>query len=329
MQGSDSHAKGCPSNRSSASGTHSSGSPCSARPGPLTSAAGAPFPPHNKATLRLCGCRWPLQAALPCPARLGGSCPGISSLQQQPLPTLGRSLGPPSPGPLLPLLPLGACSHFLWLSPDALLGTEITMVTGNDVDCGPQLSYTLVLDSRAAETFGILRYGGHIVLRGPLDYEQHSRYTLTVRASDSQHETEANVTVLVEDVNDNPPVFSQALYQVPQPLPPSLPLAGQRAAPTTVECHGSRAGQGTGGRHWSQPSLCRCACQPVRGKGASGSNSSHEPCQGCCAAQGEVLPGTCLQARSCCQDTSAVSRIHPPTQFAHETPPRWPERPRG
>nr|XP_034970866.1 protocadherin-16 [Zootoca vivipara]XP_034970867.1 protocadherin-16 [Zootoca vivipara] len=100
---------------------------------------------------------------------------------------------------------------------NALLGTEITMVTGNDVDCGPQLSYMLVLDSGTAGTFSILRYGGRITLLGPLDYEQRSRYALTVRASDSQHETEANVTVLVEDVNDNPPVFSQALYQVVLP----------------------------------------------------------------------------------------------------------------
>ncbi|KAH0625313.1 hypothetical protein JD844_033822 [Phrynosoma platyrhinos] len=97
---------------------------------------------------------------------------------------------------------------------NALLGTEITMVTGNDVDCGPQLSYVLSLDSSIVETFGILRYGGRITLMGPLDYEQRSRYTLTVRTSDSQHETEANVTVLVEDVNDNAPTFAQALYQV-------------------------------------------------------------------------------------------------------------------
>ncbi|XP_053163649.1 protocadherin-16 [Hemicordylus capensis] len=97
---------------------------------------------------------------------------------------------------------------------NALLGTEITMVTGNDVDCGPQLSYLLVLDSSAGGTFGILRYGGRVLLMAPLDYEQRSRYTLTVRASDSQHEAEANVTVLVDDVNDNAPVFPQALYQV-------------------------------------------------------------------------------------------------------------------
>ncbi|XP_061485277.1 protocadherin-16 isoform X2 [Rhineura floridana] len=100
---------------------------------------------------------------------------------------------------------------------NVLLGTEIAMATGNDVDCGPLLSYTLVPDSSTTGTFSILHYGGRITLMAPLDYEQRSRYTLTIRASDSQHEAEANVTVLVEDVNDNPPVFAQALYQVMLP----------------------------------------------------------------------------------------------------------------
>ncbi|XP_070605431.1 protocadherin-16 [Erythrolamprus reginae] len=100
---------------------------------------------------------------------------------------------------------------------DTLLGTEITMVTGNDVDCGPQLLYALFLDSGNTGTFSILPYGGHIMLTEPLDYEQRSHYNLTVRASDSQHETEANLTVLVEDVNDNAPTFGQALYQVMVP----------------------------------------------------------------------------------------------------------------
>uniref|UniRef100_A0ABM5FVG6 Protocadherin-16 n=1 Tax=Pogona vitticeps TaxID=103695 RepID=A0ABM5FVG6_9SAUR len=109
---------------------------------------------------------------------------------------------------------------------NALLGTEITLVTGNDVDCGPQLSYLLLLDSSATGTFSILRYSGRITLMGPLDYEQHHRYTLTVRTSDSQHETEANVTVIVEDVNDNAPAFAQTWYQVllPEHTPAGSPF---------------------------------------------------------------------------------------------------------
>lgn len=101
--------------------------------------------------------------------------------------------------------------------PDTLLGTQIAQLTGNDVDSGPALSYTLALDGEAVGTFSVLRYGGHVALTAPLDYERRSRYTLALRASDTRHETEANLTVLVEDVNDNAPAFSQGFYQVPCP----------------------------------------------------------------------------------------------------------------
>ncbi|KAK7904486.1 hypothetical protein WMY93_017093 [Mugilogobius chulae] len=97
---------------------------------------------------------------------------------------------------------------------DTMIGTIITMVTGNDVDSGPALSYSLRLDADTQGLFGIHRYGGGVSLTGPLDYEARSWYTLTIRSSDSKHHSEANLTVLVEDVNDNSPVFTQDLYQV-------------------------------------------------------------------------------------------------------------------
>ncbi|XP_010226080.1 PREDICTED: LOW QUALITY PROTEIN: protocadherin-16 [Tinamus guttatus] len=100
---------------------------------------------------------------------------------------------------------------------NTLLGTQIAQLTGNDVDSGPALSYMLVLDSDATGMFSVLRYGGHVALTGPLDYEQCSHYTLTLRASDTRHETEANLTIVVEDVNDNAPTFSQGFYQVMLP----------------------------------------------------------------------------------------------------------------
>ncbi|KAG7484455.1 hypothetical protein MATL_G00049540 [Megalops atlanticus] len=109
---------------------------------------------------------------------------------------------------------------------NTLIGTEITQVTGNDVDSGPALSYSLHLDSHAMGKFGIHRYGGGVSLTAPLDFEERTWYTLTVRASDSKHQSEANLTVLVEDVNDNAPVFTQDLYQVtlPEHSPPGSPV---------------------------------------------------------------------------------------------------------
>ncbi|KAM9332564.1 protocadherin-16 [Pholidichthys leucotaenia] len=98
-----------------------------------------------------------------------------------------------------------------------LIGTEITLVTGNDVDSSPALSYSLHLDPTAMGKFEIHRYGGGVSLTAPLDFEEKTWYTLTVRATDSEHQTEANITILVEDINDNAPVFTQDLYQITLP----------------------------------------------------------------------------------------------------------------
>lgn len=105
---------------------------------------------------------------------------------------------------------------------DTLIGTVITQVTGNDVDSGPALFYTLNLDVNNRDMFGIHRYGGGVSLTGPLDYEERTWYTVTVSTSDSKHHSEANLTVLVDDVNDNAPTFTQDMYQVRMILQPCL-----------------------------------------------------------------------------------------------------------
>uniref|UniRef100_A0A8C5P0V5 Protocadherin-16 n=1 Tax=Jaculus jaculus TaxID=51337 RepID=A0A8C5P0V5_JACJA len=101
----------------------------------------------------------------------------------------------------------------LRVSEDALLGSEIAQVTGNDVDSGPVLWYVLN-PSGPQDPFSIGRYGGRVSLTGPLDFEQRDHYHLQLLARDGPHEGRANLTVLVEDVNDNAPTFSQSLYQV-------------------------------------------------------------------------------------------------------------------
>lgn len=106
------------------------------------------------------------------------------------------------------------CILCLYYLLDSVIGTEITMVTGNDVDSGPALSYSLYLDKNSQGKFGIHRYSGRVFLISPLDYEEKTWYTLTVKASDTKHQTDANLTVMVEDVNDNMPTFTQDLYQV-------------------------------------------------------------------------------------------------------------------
>uniref|UniRef100_A0A8C1ZW21 Protocadherin-16 n=1 Tax=Cyprinus carpio TaxID=7962 RepID=A0A8C1ZW21_CYPCA len=109
---------------------------------------------------------------------------------------------------------------------NSLIGTEITLVTGNDVDSGPVLSYSLQLDASSQGKFDIHRYNGRVSLTAPLDFEERTWYTLTIRASDSKHQSVANLTVLVEDINDNAPTFAQDLYQVtlPEHSPSGSPI---------------------------------------------------------------------------------------------------------
>uniref|UniRef100_A0AAV2J0E7 Cadherin domain-containing protein n=1 Tax=Knipowitschia caucasica TaxID=637954 RepID=A0AAV2J0E7_KNICA len=102
--------------------------------------------------------------------------------------------------------------------PYTLIGSIISQVTGNDVDSGPALSYSLQLEPEAQGLFSIQRYGGALSLTGALDFESRSCYTLIIRSSDSRHQNEANLTLMVQDVNDNRPQFTQHLYQVRQHL---------------------------------------------------------------------------------------------------------------
>uniref|UniRef100_A0A8C4SW14 Protocadherin-16 n=1 Tax=Erpetoichthys calabaricus TaxID=27687 RepID=A0A8C4SW14_ERPCA len=100
---------------------------------------------------------------------------------------------------------------------NASVGMEITQVTGNDVDTEPALSYSLLFDANSMEKFCINQYTGTISLIAPLDFEEKRSYTFKVQTSDSKHKTEVNLTFVVEDVNDNAPVFTQELYQVDLP----------------------------------------------------------------------------------------------------------------
>lgn len=82
----------------------------------------------------------------------------------------------------------------------------------NDVDLSPSATYRF--KDRTSGSFAIDQYSGVITTTKSLDYEDQAVYTLRVEASDSVHQTEAELYIQVLDVNDNPPVFSQEFYQV-------------------------------------------------------------------------------------------------------------------
>ena len=74
---------------------------------------------------------------------------------------------------------------------------------------------TFNLSGRNIGLFNILRDSGHIVTTKPMDREYQEIYRLVVTAEDqSGYRVTANVTVTVNDVNDNSPVFEETLYRV-------------------------------------------------------------------------------------------------------------------
>ncbi|XP_066518474.1 protocadherin-23 [Hoplias malabaricus] len=89
-------------------------------------------------------------------------------------------------------------------------GLPVTQIIANDVDLNSTITYSIIGNG----SFAIDRYSGIITTTKALDYEEQVLHTLRIVASDSVHQTEAEVTVQVLDVNDNAPVFSQEFYQV-------------------------------------------------------------------------------------------------------------------
>ncbi|XP_038055589.1 protocadherin Fat 1-like isoform X3 [Patiria miniata] len=101
---------------------------------------------------------------------------------------------------------------------DAAVGSDVVHVKASDSDPGfnGKLIYAISDgndDSRFQMDFetGILR-----VLR-PLDREQDASYALTIKVSDlgqSRNTEKRHITINVEDVNDNAPVFDQTQYDI-------------------------------------------------------------------------------------------------------------------
>uniref|UniRef100_A0A671K679 Protocadherin-16 n=1 Tax=Sinocyclocheilus anshuiensis TaxID=1608454 RepID=A0A671K679_9TELE len=94
------------------------------------------------------------------------------------------------------------------------VGYIVTQVTANDVDLSPSATYRFIEMDQTSRSFAVDQYSGVITTTKSLDYEDQAVHTLRVEASDSVHQTEAEISIKVLDVNDNPPVFSQESYQV-------------------------------------------------------------------------------------------------------------------
>lgn len=90
----------------------------------------------------------------------------------------------------------------------------ITTVVANDVDTYPTLTYGWTSSVGLAERklFALDRYSGRISLIGNLDYELTKTYHLGIIVSDSEHTSSTELSIVVTDDNDNPPVFDRPYY---------------------------------------------------------------------------------------------------------------------
>lgn len=100
---------------------------------------------------------------------------------------------------------------------DMPLQAIVTAIQATDADSGANGDVLYSLENLGRGLFSISHTTGVIYLQKQLDRELEEVITVTVTARDKgfpQLSSSMNLTVLVEDINDNDPVFSQASYSV-------------------------------------------------------------------------------------------------------------------
>uniref|UniRef100_A0A8C9BCN7 Protocadherin Fat 4 n=1 Tax=Phocoena sinus TaxID=42100 RepID=A0A8C9BCN7_PHOSS len=97
------------------------------------------------------------------------------------------------------------------------IDTIVFKAQATDPDSGPNSYIEYNLLNPSGNKFSIGTIDGEVRLTGELDREEVSNYTLTVVATDKGQpslSSSTEVVVMVLDINDNNPVFAQAVYKV-------------------------------------------------------------------------------------------------------------------
>ncbi|XP_065127833.1 protocadherin Fat 1 [Paramisgurnus dabryanus] len=111
-----------------------------------------------------------------------------------------------------------AAIYDISISESVVIGTSVLRVlaTDSDTESNALLFYQMYeKDGSISDHFRIDEESGVIQTAGPLDYETRSQHDLIVKAVDSgafQLSSEVLVVIYITDINDNPPVFTQELY---------------------------------------------------------------------------------------------------------------------
>ncbi|XP_055855772.1 fat-like cadherin-related tumor suppressor homolog isoform X2 [Episyrphus balteatus] len=99
------------------------------------------------------------------------------------------------------------------VSEDALPGTVLVQlsVTDKDADANTAVEYYITSGDPLSQFH--IRQTGELFTAKPLDREQTSSYFLNIIATDGKYSASTNVTIVVKDVNDNPPYCLKYRYK--------------------------------------------------------------------------------------------------------------------
>ncbi|XP_062443695.1 cadherin-related family member 2 [Rhea pennata] len=99
----------------------------------------------------------------------------------------------------------------VYVPEDLEIGQEAFQLQASDVD-GDPLTYSI--SGPEAFYFSVVAQTGKVLLKNLLDRESQARLTLTITVSDGQNDAVSRkLTVIVEDRNDNAPVFQDLPYE--------------------------------------------------------------------------------------------------------------------